>query len=136
MSVEDSVHYQLDDTPETEQEWSSLFPGKGLIYHGKDKRVFTVSMFHQLRCLDTLRDGVVKVYKANHTAVELATPLMNHCLNYLRQITLCNADMHFDPLVGDESGTSLESRRYRICRDWGRVYQELERSQKVHSSHL
>ncbi|ESK90419.1 hypothetical protein Moror_13667 [Moniliophthora roreri MCA 2997] len=132
MSVEDSVHYQLNDTPETELEWSSLFPGDGLIYLGENGRVFSVSMFHQLRCLDILRTGVVKVYQANDTKVQIQMDLTNHCLNYLRQVTLCDIDIHFDPLVGDESGTSLQSRRYHICRDWSAAYRELERNHKVH----
>ena len=49
---EDSVHYALD-TPTGKAAWKATLPRGGAVVHlGPDARPFTVSMFHQLHCLD------------------------------------------------------------------------------------
>ncbi|KAF5329113.1 hypothetical protein D9758_017950 [Tetrapyrgos nigripes] len=105
-------------------EWKSLFPGDGLIRIGDNREVFTTSMFHQLRCLDILRARVVEVRRAKQSVVQpIADPLTTHCINYLREIVLCNMDSHLYAVVGGVPHNY-------ICRDWERVYEALEKNQR------
>jgi hypothetical protein len=126
MYTEETIHYALDDTPATENEWKSLFPGDGLIRTGKDRKIFSTSMFHQLRCLDILRSRVVDVRKGNRKESSGQTEeglLTTHCINYLREVVLCNMDLHLYAVVG---GAPHDY----ICRDWERVYDALANNQK------
>ena len=89
MFVENTDHYALD-TEEGIAEWASLVPPDGGVIKipGHENQPLTISLFHQLRCLDVLRGAVVSSLQ-NRTA---ADPKTIHCLNYLRQMVLCRAD--------------------------------------------
>ncbi|THU95092.1 hypothetical protein K435DRAFT_829168 [Dendrothele bispora CBS 962.96] len=128
MYVEDTTHYLLDNSSSSDREWKSLFPGDGLVRFGNTSDTYLPSMFHQLRCLDILRLGVV-LHADNSTSDtknrEGCSPLELHCLNYLRQIVLCNADLHLYPVGGGP--------RDYVCRDWGAVYTALYQNQEKYS---
>lgn len=84
MAFEDSVHYQIN-TEDGRAEWASLIPGNGLVYLGEQPgHPFSISMFHQLRCLNIIREDIVG---AGRNAA-----LSRHCLNYLRQMIMCRSD--------------------------------------------
>ncbi|PPQ84851.1 hypothetical protein CVT25_004987 [Psilocybe cyanescens] len=105
-----TLHYGLDD----ELEWGSLSPGNGTIYLGERNEPYSISMFHQLRCIDIIRQSIVR-------REELATSeLTRHCLSYLRQMILCRADTYAD-------ADALAD--YMVCEDWQAVYSEVERNQ-------
>jgi Mycotoxin biosynthesis protein UstYa len=125
MPVEDSHEYQLD-TPEGLAQWKALIPGDGLIYLqvGKEQRTFSISMMHQLRCLDILRSDIVEIKKQHATLPD--TGMSRHCLNYLRQMILCRADLHLES-VRSERGIH---QGVRTCRNWDIVYREVERNQE------
>lgn len=89
MSVEETTRYQLD-TPDGIAEWASLIPPGGHLmraWDGTEVQTFTVAMFHQLRCLDIIRNDYVR---------QRRSPLLKHCVNYLRQSILCLADNHLE----------------------------------------
>lgn len=84
-----SRHYQLDSQVGI-AEWAKLMPSGGHLirrWSEHETQTHTVAMFHQLRCLDVLRNDYVS-----------RTPsyLTKHCLNYLRQTVLCIADTHLE----------------------------------------
>ncbi|KAK1223020.1 hypothetical protein PQX77_014096 [Marasmius sp. AFHP31] len=148
MHFEDSLHYQLDNSSATEREWAALSPGDGIIHlqvgnNPSDIREFSPSMFHQLRCLDVLRARYAKVSSSagGHEHGSGSSPpvarefaLTHHCLNYLRQILLCNSDLHIDPIIGaDHKDADLVAHTH-ICRDWTDVYRALERNQRWYNS--
>jgi len=87
-------------------EWHAIdhFPrAHGFVSLGPDGRKFGVSMFHQLHCLEMIREAFI-VGPDGHAS---------HCLNFLRQTLLCAAD------------TTLERKGVQTthsCRDWMRVY--------------
>ena len=55
--------------------------------------------------------------------------LSRHCLNYMRQMVLCRADLALDPVLG--RGTEARVRPdTNQCVDWRRVYQELEKNRR------
>ena len=135
MSFEDhTVHYALAGDV-ADKEWAALLPSGGVVVHlGPANRPFTVSMFHQLRCLDTVRRALA-VYKENGT--EASAPA-RHCLNYLRQMTLCRANTRLENV--------RDSSRYRhkvtvaettyTCRDWNAVVDAAEENWSEYEASL
>lgn len=124
--VEDTVHYH----PNVSEEWASLFPAGsgGFVRLGPKGRLFGVSMFHQLHCLDKMRRAVVDIppteWEVWHT---------QHCLNYVRQMLLCAASVRLEPVKeghgpGEEAlkvdGLGLEHQ----CRDWTMLRREVEKN--------
>ncbi|KAI0295628.1 hypothetical protein B0F90DRAFT_1749919 [Multifurca ochricompacta] len=118
LVAEESVHFALD-TPEAYEEWMHyLPPGAGVVRLGPENRAFIVGMFHELHCLQYLRDEVV--------AVEPVWPHVQHCMNLLRRAVLCDADTTLEP--GDFTERDFTSDRlgqYHVCRDWGAVYDQM-----------
>ena len=126
LSHEDSVHYSLE-TDLGVSEWNATLPSGGTVIHlGPDGRPFTVSMFHQLHCLDKMRRAVVSPpsseWESWHT---------QHCLNYVRQMLLCAASVRLEPVKvapgkGQEGlkvdGLGLQHE----CRDWSALREAVE----------
>ena len=128
MSSEESIHYQLD-TDQADLEWQALVPANGTIYLGPERRPFTISMFHQLRCLDTIRTELLSTRGLN-------TPLppsefSHHCFNYLRQMALCRADTTLVQVLNPDDPHPFPD--VAVCNDWEHVYTEVRRNQEHHS---
>lgn len=88
--------------------------------------MFVVTMFHELHCLRLL-----------NLAFDASDPVgeehIKHCLNYLRQMILCDADLTIEPANWEErwSGESEDIGRQgstHICRDWEAVYNAVEKN--------
>jgi hypothetical protein len=128
-AFDNSNRYHLS-SPEGIAEWASLTPPSGGVVHlGKAEAPFTISMIHQLRCLDIVRDHFV----SNATRRVEATPLTRHCLNYIRQVVMCRADIQLEPFrsaLHDKSPIDLNG--IYECNDWEAVYNEIERNRRVH----
>jgi hypothetical protein len=88
MYIHDTVRYQLE-TDEAASEYARLLPPGGHTVEDQAGRVYTVAMFHQLRCLDILRETYVS---------RNVTSLTRHCLNYLRQSVLCLSDTRLESI--------------------------------------
>ncbi|EJD46584.1 hypothetical protein AURDEDRAFT_164409 [Auricularia subglabra TFB-10046 SS5] len=85
-ATEDTQHYSLNGELGS-LEWATLLPrGGGLLRLGPDDEVFSISMFHQLRCLDIIGHELMS------RAGRPPSALSHHCMNYLRQMILCRAD--------------------------------------------
>lgn len=112
-----SVHYAPGS-----KDWDTLLPSGGHLINIKNEEGFvsqhTVAMFHQLRCLDILQ----KEYM-DFTRTSLSM-LAGHCLNYLREMVLCQLDITAEAQILQ---TSLEGHD-KLCRDWSVVYEEAERN--------
>lgn len=127
MSSEESIHYQLD-THEADFEWRALVPANGTIHLGPERRPFTISMFHQLRCLDAIRTELSSTHG-------LSTPpppsqLSRHCFNYLRQMALCHADTTLVQVLNPDDPHPFPD--VAVCNDWEYVYTEVRRNQEHH----
>ncbi len=124
---EDSVHYALE-TELGVAEWKASLPSGGaLLYLGPDFRPFTLSMFHQLRCLDILREILVDFYfdqspNATYGQQELA----QHCMNYLRQTVLCRADLRLENVRAPSGPQMTVPSVTHSCKDWTAVYDAAE----------
>ncbi|KAI0043394.1 hypothetical protein FA95DRAFT_406955 [Auriscalpium vulgare] len=110
-------HFSLWD----DDEWGTLFPSEGFTDLGPAQQPYLLSMVHQMHCLDVFRVGFLR----NRTG---AAYHVEHCLRFMRQIVLCNADTTLEEsLVGEingkkETGASGVGMVHR-CRDWTKVRQ-------------
>ena len=93
------------------------FYAEGLV----DNRTFLVSMVHQMHCLDAFRVG----FATNRTGY---AHHVEHCLRYMLQIVLCNADTTLEADEPGMRGGQWEHAAGGVgsvhqCRDW-RVLRE------------
>ena len=95
--------------------------GYGFVRLGPERRIPCVSMFHQLHCVDKLRRAL-----DNPDDPISTIPHLQHCLNYIRQMILCAADLTLEPVdIGHEaSGVGVT----HTCRDWRTVYDTVDRN--------
>jgi len=134
-----TVHYQLAG-PAADAEWAALVPNGGTVHLGKDSRPYTLSMFHQLRCLDVVRYGLQTTYGINNSDSKPPIELTNHCINYLRQMALCRASTALE-FIGVTPKPWLDfsvpaDRPYTTCRDWRTVYAALDDNQREYRRRL
>ncbi|KAJ7263748.1 hypothetical protein C8J57DRAFT_418839 [Mycena rebaudengoi] len=122
LPIHDTVRYQLT-TEDGAAEWAALTPGDGIIYLGEQCRPFSISMFHEIRCLDILRTAFVNANTTRRGTPEEAG-LARHCLNYLRQMVFCRSHPYLED-VGDFPNANPDLDR---CRDWDAVYTEVRRN--------
>lgn len=127
LTLEDSRHYALD-TPDAAAEYRSIYPGGdlGFIRLGPNRRFFGLVMYHQIHCLDSLRQAIL--HQGQHGGkTKRDVEHAQHCLNYLRQGILCAADTTLEPEVEEGSQDVGEGLGVtRVCRDWGKVYDFVE----------
>lgn len=93
-------------------------------------------MYHQIHCLDALRLAIQG--KKPHGEHNLGSSgkehwqenHSDHCLNYLRQTILCNADLTLEEEFPEEGshdvGEGLGAKH--VCRDWSLVHEYVERN--------
>ena len=117
ITPENVRHYGIAE-PEADEEWNALTPNNGIIYLGLEKRSFSISMFHQLRCLDIIRKSI------RDRASKGPSELDNHCLNYLRQMILCSSATEVDLFSGLNGRIPIYS--MRTCNNWSAVYSEVQ----------
>ena len=121
MTVEDSSRFPLYGE-QAKKDWDSTAPkGVGYARLGANNRILCTSFGHQMHCLRTLR---VALDNPNHPFAMFGHA--QHCMNYLRQMTLCDADLTlepFDPLQRNFTAEPLGA--IHECKDWNKVYVEL-----------
>jgi len=118
--------YNINSThPVTSAEWESHFqiPGGLLIRLGPNKRILSPAMLHRLHCIGMFN----RALRAPRDQLrDQTTEHLQHCLVYLQQFTLCDADTTLEP--GDfTQPTPPGSRSYtRECRDWSTVWEYMQ----------
>ncbi|KIJ63971.1 hypothetical protein HYDPIDRAFT_133254 [Hydnomerulius pinastri MD-312] len=126
---EDSHHYQLD-TALGKMEWRALWPsGDGTISLGPSGRRFTVAMFHQLQCLDIIREELVATPNADSSTSDDGRrwELTEHCMNYLRQMMLCHSEIALESVRSAVPPSIVDLTRSRYtCRNWTELYAAVE----------
>lgn len=81
---------------------------------------YTVTLFHQLKCLDIIR------HELTNGIPREPTQLTSHCMNYLRQTILCAVNMRLESIKNPLG--AVERVYDAICKDWEMVYLEAERN--------
>ncbi|KDR69675.1 hypothetical protein GALMADRAFT_215039 [Galerina marginata CBS 339.88] len=116
----------MSDPVAEDEAWTSFIMqprGIGRIFLGPSHRLFNIAFLHQLHCLREMERGF------RNPSSSILTPLhAHHCLNYLRQAFLCEADHTLEE--GDFLQRNFDVQRSadtRVCRDWETVYQVLDR---------
>lgn len=129
MVFEETVHYDLPLDDISRIEWYALmspWSHQGFVRLGNDKRVYGVAMSHQLHCINILGQAL-----ANASDPDANIHHVHHCLDYLRQVFLCESDTTLEP--GD-----FKAREYaatpeyhtRVCRDWSVIFGAMEANYK------
>ncbi|KAJ7454833.1 hypothetical protein FB451DRAFT_655888 [Mycena latifolia] len=130
MPLENTVRYAID-SPDGEREWNAMTPGNGIIHLGKQQRPFSISMFHQLRCISILRKEMLSAQKTGHTKPD--SQLNQHCLNYMRQMLFCASDTVLDTVLGPISHPAVVPDFFFCNKNWQLVYDAVEENQRVAS---
>ncbi|KZO92674.1 hypothetical protein CALVIDRAFT_601317 [Calocera viscosa TUFC12733] len=122
LTIDDTEHFQIA-TPDATADWNAIFPpGRGFIHLGPNNRRFGLSMFHQIHCLDMIRQALLSGTTSGH---------VHHCFSYLRQTALCHADLTLEegvPALGLDPTGELPVNGLQMthtCRDWSKVYEFL-----------
>ncbi|RPD54566.1 hypothetical protein L227DRAFT_556112 [Lentinus tigrinus ALCF2SS1-6] len=113
-------------TLHSDAQWASLFPDGGIIHLGPTRAPYTVSMMHQLRCLDFVREQLAK------PVPDRDPEPTRHCLNYLRQMVTCRGDLHFDLYQYAHKVNAVHPHAVRRCKDWRVVYEKVWENQREH----
>lgn len=134
MAAELTVHYNLT-SPSGIAEYRSLIPeGDGLLHLGPNKSPFSISMLHELRCLEIIREDMMR--DQDELSEGRTAKLVNHCMNYLRQMVLCRADAHLESFQDDSDERALDLFESWVCRDWEAVYHAVEENQEEYRRYL
>lgn len=137
MPREDSVHYTFDK-PLGVAEWKAMLPsGDGLLRLGQSGEVFSIGLFHQLRCLDIVREAVVDVFAHPEKATmeeDAQPPLVQHCMDFLREMVLCHADMTTlnVKVVHPGRGHVKDSDNTHQCKDFSALFAAAEENYAKH----
>ncbi|OCH86029.1 hypothetical protein OBBRIDRAFT_807074 [Obba rivulosa] len=114
----------------SDQEWAALVPGNGTVHVSPHHQPFMVSMFHQFRCMDVVR------MQLRTTKERRDMQYARHCLNYLRQMTLCRGDTFIDPFEYLSKKGALARHPVRRCKDWRALYEAVTTGQESSSEWL
>ncbi|KAK3298773.1 uncharacterized protein B0H64DRAFT_82253 [Chaetomium fimeti] len=88
--------------------WDKVFPrGRGFIQHPEISPVpHGLAVFHQLHCLDAIRHGYYAAVDGTEPAHFAKPGHIRHCIDYLRQSIMCNADTNLEPIDPDLDGVT------------------------------
>jgi hypothetical protein len=124
--IDDTKHYPVSG-PHASAQWRSLLPSRGHLMSlphptsssppGNDEP-HTVAMFHQLECLDTIRQSFLSKNISTST---------RRCFNYLHQAVLCHSDRRLESIRWIGKPHLISVAGYWQCRDWEAVYRAAER---------
>ncbi|KZW04460.1 hypothetical protein EXIGLDRAFT_716414 [Exidia glandulosa HHB12029] len=116
--------------------WQSLFTrSNGYVRLGDVGQPFAVAMWHQLHCLDGLRDALKHGREGNMTDEDVGH--IDHCLDYLRQTVRCWSDTTLEAAERVEmpDGTARAGATgigdLHICRDWRHVTDYVEDNYEI-----
>ncbi|PBK93870.1 hypothetical protein ARMGADRAFT_1029742 [Armillaria gallica] len=125
----------------SDDEWASLFPphsGQVIL----DGSKYDVSLYLQLKCLDTVRLAFVTLRDGfnggspSHTIDSVDFKETEHCLDVLRQTVICIADITLEPgevVVLPDGSTDMAATGNHvehICKDWVQVREFVEKNQE------
>lgn len=123
MVVEESVRYSLT-APESTEEWFSDFADRtGSLRLGPENRNFFVSLYHEFHCLQQFHATLLSSKAPQNWGH------IQHCLNYLREWSLCQADVTLEP--GDFTTRNFTEDRVgstHICRDWSPIMETVAKN--------
>ena len=130
-----------------EDDWSTIIPNHGFVLldspseeaDENGRAFYAVSMYHQLHCLNGFRrltvaamNGTMSQHNVDHAA---------HCLSYLRQLLLCQADTALEParlattVSGGKTQAVYGEGTTHQCKDWTQVRAFVEKNYQLWKDH-
>jgi len=135
LPMENTVHYDLA-TDLGILEWNNgTLPGPNhdgvvwLTMKGGERKPFTFALFHQLRCLNVIRESLMA---RRHPPYTDPSRLAIHCMNYIRQMVLCRGDLSMESARHPLGPNTVVSDVTHVCRDWSVIWDEAERNESYH----
>lgn len=116
MTFSESSRFTLSNN-DSDPNWKTLYTklfGTGFHHIGPYQFRFITGAYHSLHCVYNMHRALDKPHHIEHQDHHYV-----HCLMYLQQIFLCNADMTLE--VGDFMARNMTTDRVgptRRCRDW------------------
>ena len=113
-----------------DDDWNTIFPNgysTGFVRLGKGAKFYEPSIYHQMHCLNILRQSIVHHDWSNATNQERVLWHVHHCLNMIRQAILCNADSTLEPSFfyrlnkGKNESAASGLDVLHTCRDWTQI---------------
>ncbi|KAF8167188.1 hypothetical protein B0H34DRAFT_779054 [Crassisporium funariophilum] len=132
MTFDNPKHFRLD-SEDGAAEWAAIAPKNGVVHLGPHRQPYTVSMMHQLKCLDIIRQEMVRETDKDNTGT---TELGRHCLNYLRQMVMCRGDLELESFQFASHKNPIDWHGVYECKDWEAVHKEMEKNQEEHERWL
>lgn len=112
-------------------DWSDIIPeSTGFIKLGGE--YYLVTLYHQLHCIQSFRQNLQEYTLGTWKANSSSRIHLEHCIEYIRQSVLCNADITLEPnrLARTPDGVIVHaSSGYGVthkCRDWKEVKRQVE----------
>ena len=133
MTMHESVQFTLEGPQSTRDYLALQFyaPGYGWVRLGDRYRWFANSMIHNFHCLRQIQVGI-----SHPNQTEVSRGHIGHCLDYMRQYILCNADAHLEP--GDFTTRNHLTSRVtdtRVCQNWVAVYEWMAANEENWKNH-
>ncbi|PPR06248.1 hypothetical protein CVT24_000920 [Panaeolus cyanescens] len=130
MQFDNPKHFALE-TEDGAAEWAAISPGHGVVHLGPHKQPYTVGMMHQLKCLDIIRQDMVR----DHSTSE-PSEMGRHCLNYMRQMIMCRGDLELESFQFASHKNPINWRGVYECKDWEALFNAVKENQEEHSRWL
>lgn len=111
----------------SDSQWLSLTSSSvGYVRLGSSSRLFMVTMFHELHCLRIL-NLAFEPSGLQNTPGHIDQAHIKHCFDYLRQMSLCSADLTLEKgdFIQRDFMTENDGELH-TCRDWKVVYNVME----------
>lgn len=118
-----------------DEDWKAIMPKSQGATTAEDGHFITISMFHQLECLNIVREQLTSAalnrsaeMPRAETCPKMARTrwdLTQHCMNYLRQMVLCHSHTALETIRSTVGPGIVDWSKSRyICRDWSVVYSQ------------
>ncbi|KAF8971920.1 hypothetical protein BDZ97DRAFT_1650644 [Flammula alnicola] len=132
MTFDNPKHFRLD-TEDGAAEWAAIAPRNGVVHLGPHRQPYTVSMMHQLKCLDIIRAEIIRDRGEDDIG---PSALTRHCLNYVRQMVMCHGDLELESFQFASHKNPIDWRGVYECKDWEAVFNEAKKNQAEHERML
>jgi len=122
MEFGDNLNHQLDGSVSQGRFWEPKVPPElGLIRLGPDFQALNVVFFHQVHCIKIIHQAFT--YGQDEDFFDH----LQHCLFYLQQLFLCDADISLEPgdFLFPETNEVVQSNGTfrKQCKDWSAITQ-------------
>ncbi|KAI1460526.1 hypothetical protein F4805DRAFT_395661 [Annulohypoxylon moriforme] len=110
--IDHTFHYRkqfaMRPSNESQKYWNLVFPrGRGFVQHPtKSPEPMGLAVYHQLHCLDAIRRGYWAATDGIEPEYHFAPGHVRHCIDYLRQSIMCQADTNLEPINPDLRGVT------------------------------